>query len=264
MLAFCQITQMQLVSNYYTVVLHHAISRPYICKQSAVYLSESRVFFFFFFFFFFLIFCLKLWEWKPWLTRLRLGRYQSNVDVSRLLAGHRFLSTTRQSDVMNYSFTGSEVLTGFVRTRLVTFRLFSVCEYVHYFKQSFLFESIYILFKCFMFIFTVHGIQGQKITQSLFIILRCFIFMLFPIIWESTWQRAYAKSVGHSALIVYLLMGIFYPSRVLPLLWKEVSLRKTRLFKYIENFTTKKGKFSVKKFWYFSYSCSKHRSARRL
>ena len=36
-------------------------------------------------------------------------------------------------------------------------------------------------------------------------------------------------------------------------------ITKTRLFKYIENFTTKKGKFSDKKFWYFSYFCSKHR-----
>ena len=28
---------------------------------------------------------------------------------------------------------------------------------------------------------------------------------------------------------------------------------KTRLFRYIENFTTKKGKFTDKKIWYFSY-----------
>ena len=28
-------------------------------------------------------------------------------------------------------------------------------------------------------------------------------------------------------------------------------ITKTRLFKYIENFTTEKGKFSDKKFWYF-------------
>ena len=36
------------------------------------------------------------------------------------------------------------------------------------------------------------------------------------------------------------------------------TITKTRLFKYIENFTTKKkGKFSDKKFWYFSYFCSK-------
>ena len=34
---------------------------------------------------------------------------------------------------------------------------------------------------------------------------------------------------------------------------------KTWLFKYTENFTTKKSKFSDKKFWYFSYFCSKHR-----
>ena len=38
-----------------------------------------------------------------------------------------------------------------------------------------------------------------------------------------------------------------------------INITKTCLFKYIENFTTKKGKFSDKKFWYFSYFCSKHR-----
>ena len=36
-------------------------------------------------------------------------------------------------------------------------------------------------------------------------------------------------------------------------------ITKTCLLKYIENFTTKKGKLSDKKFWYFSYFCSKHR-----
>ena len=37
-------------------------------------------------------------------------------------------------------------------------------------------------------------------------------------------------------------------------------ITKTRLFKYIENFTNKtKWKFSDKKIWYFSYFCSKHR-----
>ena len=34
---------------------------------------------------------------------------------------------------------------------------------------------------------------------------------------------------------------------------------KTCLFKYTENFITKKWKFSNKKFWYLSYFCSKHR-----
>ena len=34
---------------------------------------------------------------------------------------------------------------------------------------------------------------------------------------------------------------------------------KTRLFKFTENFPTKKWKFLGKKFWYFSYFCSKHR-----
>ena len=32
---------------------------------------------------------------------------------------------------------------------------------------------------------------------------------------------------------------------------KTYNIAHTRLFKYIENFTTKKGKFSDKKFWYF-------------
>ena len=33
------------------------------------------------------------------------------------------------------------------------------------------------------------------------------------------------------------------------------NITKTRLFKYIENFTSKDWKFSDKKFWYFSYFC---------
>ena len=37
-----------------------------------------------------------------------------------------------------------------------------------------------------------------------------------------------------------------------------VSITKTRLFKYIENFTSKNWKFSDKKIWYFSYFCSKN------
>ena len=36
-------------------------------------------------------------------------------------------------------------------------------------------------------------------------------------------------------------------------------ITKTRLFNYIGKFITKKWKFSDKKFWYFSYICSKHR-----
>ena len=35
-----------------------------------------------------------------------------------------------------------------------------------------------------------------------------------------------------------------------------IDITKPRLFKYIENFTTKKWKFSDKKIWYFSYICS--------
>ena len=36
-------------------------------------------------------------------------------------------------------------------------------------------------------------------------------------------------------------------------------ITKTRLFKYIENITSKNWKFSDKKLWYFSHFCSNHR-----
>ena len=39
----------------------------------------------------------------------------------------------------------------------------------------------------------------------------------------------------------------------------NIFITKTCLFKYTENFTIEKWKFSDKKFWYFSYFCSKHR-----
>ena len=39
----------------------------------------------------------------------------------------------------------------------------------------------------------------------------------------------------------------------------RLSITKTRLLKYIENFTSKNWKFSDEKLWYFSYFCSKHR-----
>ena len=45
------------------------------------------------------------------------------------------------------------------------------------------------------------------------------------------------------------------------MIWLQIAIKpitKTRLFKYTENFTTKKWRFSDKKFWYFSYFCSKH------
>ena len=40
---------------------------------------------------------------------------------------------------------------------------------------------------------------------------------------------------------------------------EQGNITKTCPFKYTENFTTKKWKFSDKKFWYFSYFCSQHR-----
>ena len=42
--------------------------------------------------------------------------------------------------------------------------------------------------------------------------------------------------------------------------WRnKEAITKTRLCKYIENFTAKTRKCSGKKLWYFSYFCSKHR-----
>ena len=46
---------------------------------------------------------------------------------------------------------------------------------------------------------------------------------------------------------------------VLKLLSCTPDIRKTRLYKYIENFTSKNWKFSDKNLWYFSYFCSKHK-----
>ena len=48
-------SKMQLVSHRYTAVLYEPISKLYIYKTSAVYLSDARVTFFFFFFFFFFL-----------------------------------------------------------------------------------------------------------------------------------------------------------------------------------------------------------------
>ena len=43
-------------------------------------------------------------------------------------------------------------------------------------------------------------------------------------------------------------------------MWNFVpNITKTRLFKYIENFTSKNWKFSDEKLWYFSYFCSRLR-----
>ena len=58
---------------------------------------------------------------------------------------------------------------------------------------------------------------------------------------------------------ICLLPRPLYFSRVAsgPLL--SVIITKTCLFKYTETFATKNRKFSDKKFWYFSYFCSKHR-----
>ena len=64
----------------------------------------------------------------------------------------------------------------------------------------------------------------------------------------------------HSALSVhwYSLQYLLMILRAKKLISK-LHITKTRLFKYIENFTSKNWKFSDKKLWYFSHFCSKHR-----
>ena len=65
----------------------------------------------------------------------------------------------------------------------------------------------------------------------------------------STWPPRRPSYVSNQTILaIFDLQGI----PILPIM-------KTRLFKYTENYTNKKGKFSDKKFWYFSYFCPKHR-----
>ena len=60
-------------------------------------------------------------------------------------------------------------------------------------------------------------------------------------------QHAAGKEMTHSLVFIYKM----WPK-------EESSITKTCLFKYTENFTTKKWKFSDKKFLYFTYFWSKH------
>ena len=63
------------------------------------------------------------------------------------------------------------------------------------------------------------------------------------------WIYAVCKSLQLSPLAVQKFLDTGF----------KKTITKTRLFKYIENFTSKNWKFSDKKFWYFSSFCTKHR-----
>ena len=69
------------------------------------------------------------------------------------------------------------------------------------------------------------------------------------------------KIIKGSAVLVSLWLTFKCdPSVVKIILWAILLfIMKTRLFKYTENFPTKKWKFLGKKFWYVSYFCSKHK-----
>ena len=54
-------------------------------------------------------------------------------------------------------------------------------------------------------------------------------------------------------------MDSLFPRSILHFMCIRAYITKTRVFKYIEHFTSKNWKNSDKKLWYFSYFCSKHK-----
>ena len=62
-----------------------------------------------------------------------------------------------------------------------------------------------------------------------------------------------------SVYFLFIYLFIFFRNRGLTKKTKCVVNHYSRLFKYIENFTTKKEKLSDKIILYFSHFCSKHR-----
>ena len=76
------------------------------------------------------------------------------------------------------------------------------------------------------------------------------------VFWASTHTLMSTHNICFHGEIRKLLCGYPLLSETKSL---EAPITKTCLFKYTENFTTKKWKFSDKNFWYFSYFWSKHR-----
>ena len=74
-------------------------------------------------------------------------------------------------------------------------------------------------------------------------------------------RQVEAIQMGTHNICFYTLIEVFQTStnNMYFSMATQNTIMKTRLFKYIENFTSKNWKFSDKIFWYFSYFCSKHR-----
>ena len=78
-------------------------------------------------------------------------------------------------------------------------------------------------------------------------------------------QGSYIGPLWSSCLLIWYICSCYWKTLqayIVPLNGTLVSknssnITKTRLFKYIENLTSKNWKFSYKKIWYFSYFCSK-------
>ena len=135
-------------------------------------------------------------------------------------------------------------------------------------KFCFLFVTSLDFFLCFFFsgfffmIFNIHLLN---------------VFAVFSTLFEKTnfaWR--FRPDISENVYRFYLKLTRFPKSTsnsfgaclMLELIFKLVSTNEIRFFashyentliQYFENFTTKKGKFSDKKFWYFSYFCSKHK-----
>ena len=75
-----------------------------------------------------------------------------------------------------------------------------------------------------------------------------------PDLWVFVWHGKICLlgCASKFALCGLSMYGLFF-------IFKPPNITKTRLFKYIENFTSKNWKFSGKKLWYFSHICLKHR-----
>ena len=83
--------------------------------------------------------------------------------------------------------------------------------------------------------FSVH------LNRLVFVMYPQVLFLKLRLLWCTTWTKDPYSTYGYEG-----------PDQ-------PVHITKTCLFKYTENFPTKKWKFSDKNFLYFSYFCSKHR-----
>ena len=71
------------------------------------------------------------------------------------------------------------------------------------------------------------------------------------------WTKINRQNLSQNPLKVFLQCSVDMLSSIE--FNYKLYITKTRLFKYIDNFTSKKWKLSQKKIRYFSYFCSRHR-----